>query len=221
MPRAESLEALTRMLLERCREMADRVHYRKEGTIGGLFGQEKAVMLSLPGVPFDPVRWEMQHTDDTGIAAVDGVRYLAGARYHNVGVHVGLRAFDVEIRSVDGTTIVRLGRVHGGSAATVSDPASIPPVVARKPRSRREGPLRADFPEAVCDALDVMDARERGPPLRDIAASSRAHGFAATIQACRTIIESGREPASTAIDRTAGRIDRGDDEPHDPDPDPL
>ncbi|KFI79266.1 hypothetical protein [Bifidobacterium mongoliense] len=217
MPRAESLDALTRMLLGRCQGLASRGHYRKEGTIGGLFEQEKAAMLALPGVSFDPVRWEIRHADTTGIVTVDGVRYLAGARYHNMGVHVGLRAFDVEIRSVDGTTIVRLGRVHGRSAATVSDPASILPVVARKPRSWRESPLRADFPEAVRDALDVMDDRERGLLLRDITASSQANGFMATIRACRTIIESGREPASTAIDQTAGRIAQGDDEPHGPD----
>ena len=213
MLRAESLEALTRMLLERCREMADRTHYRKDAAIGDLFEQGKAVMLSSPGVSFDPVRWEMRHTDDTGIAAVDGVRYPAGARYHNMGVHVGLRAFDVEIRSVDGTTIVRLGRGHGRSAATVSDPASILPVVARKPRSWRESPLRADFPEAVRDALDVMDDRERGRLLRDITASSQAHGFMATIRACRVIVESGRELSFTSIDQTARRAARAAGEP--------
>ncbi|MEE8738942.1 MAG: hypothetical protein SOI66_08555 [Bifidobacterium sp.] len=185
--------------------------------MGDLFEQGKAAMPSLPGASFDPARREIGHTDDTGIAAVDGVRRLAGARHRNMGVHVGLRAFDVEIRSVDGTAIAGLGRVHGGGAATVGGPASILPVVARKPRSWRESPLRADFPEAVRDALDVMDDRERGLLLRNIAASGGANGFAAAIQACRTIIESGRELASTAIDQTARRIAQGDDEPHGPD----
>ncbi len=36
--------------------------------------------VALPGVVFDPVRWEMRHTDDTGIVTVDGVRYPVGAR---------------------------------------------------------------------------------------------------------------------------------------------
>ena len=149
MPRAESLDALTRMLLGRCQGLASRGHYRKEGTIGGLFEQEKAAMLALPGVSFDPVRWEIRHADTTGIVTVDGARYLAGAKYHNVAVHVGLRAFNVEIRSTDGGSIVTLPRVYGSSTMTVADPVSILPVVARKPRSWGESPLRGDFPEPV------------------------------------------------------------------------
>lgn len=69
---------------------------------------------------------------------MDGVRCLAGAACHNVDVHVGLRAFDVEIRSMDGTTIAGLGRFHGGSAATVGGPALIlkAPQLAGKPVAR-------------------------------------------------------------------------------------
>jgi hypothetical protein len=37
-----------------------------------------------------------------------------------MGVHVGLRAFDVEIRSTDGRSIVTLPRVYGSSAMTVA-----------------------------------------------------------------------------------------------------
>jgi transposase len=94
MPKAESLEALTRMLLERCGMLARQRHYRKDDTIGALFEQDKAQMLALPGVSFDPVRWEMRHADNLGIVTVDGARYLAGAKYHNLPVHAGLRAFD-------------------------------------------------------------------------------------------------------------------------------
>ena len=217
MPKAESLQALTRMLLERCGELAHQPHYRKEGTIEGLFEQDRAEMLALPGVSFDPVRWEIRHADNLGIVTVDGARYLAGAKYHNMSLHVGLRAFDVEIRSTEGTGIVRLERVYGRNAVTAADPASILPVMARKPRSWGESPLRGDFPEPVRRALDVMEDPDRGRLLRDLAASSQANGFAATVQACRVILESGRELSFTAIDQTARRIGQGDDEPHGPD----
>jgi hypothetical protein len=174
-------------------------------------------MLALPGVSFDPVRWEIRHADNLGIVTVDGARYLAGAKYHNLPVHVGLRAFDVEIRSTDGAGIVRLERAYGGNAVTAADPASILPIVARKPRSWGESPLRADFPEPVRRALDAMEDPDRGRLLRDLAASSEANGFAATVQACRVIVESGRELAFTAIDQTARRIGQGGDEAHGPD----
>lgn len=81
--------------------------------------------------------------------------------------------------------------------------------------------MRADFPEPVRDALDVMEDREHGRLLRDITASSQAHGFMATIRACRVIVESGREPSFTSIDQTAGRAAQGDDEPHGPGSVPL
>jgi transposase len=217
MPRAESLEALTRMLLERCASLAQQRHHRKDGTVCALFEQDKARMLALPGVSFDPVRWETRHADSLGIVTVDGARYLAGAKYHNPPVHVGLRAFDVEIRSTDGTRIVQLERAYGRNAVTVADPVSILPIVARKPRSWGESQLRGDFPEPVRRALDVMDERERGRLLKDLTTSSHAHGFAATVQACRTILESGRELTFTSIDQTARRIGQGDDEPHGPD----
>jgi transposase len=217
MPRAESLEALTRMLLERCGMLARQRHYRKDDTISGLFEQDVAEMLALPGVSFDPVRWEIRHADNLGIVTVDGARYLAGAKYHNLPVHVGLRAFDVEIRSADGARIVRLDRAYGRSAVTAADPVSILPVLARKPRSRGESPLRGDFPEPVRRALDAMEDRERGRLLKGITTSSQDHGFAATVQACRAVLESGRELSFTGIDQTARRIGQGDDEPHGPD----
>jgi hypothetical protein len=216
-PKAESLETLTRMLLARCGELAHQSHYRKEGTIEGLFEQDKARMLALPGVSFDPVRWETRHADNLGIVTVDGARYLAGAKYHNLPVHVGLRAFDVEIRATDGTRIVQLDRAYGRNAVTAADPASILPVLARKPRSWGESPLRGDFPETVREALDVMNDLDRGRLLKELTTSSQAHGFAATVQACRVILESGRELAFTAIDQTARRVGQSDDEPHGPD----
>ena len=216
-PKAESLETLTRMLLARCGELAHQSHYRKEGTIEGLFEQDKARMLALPGVSFDPVRWETRHADNLGIVTVDGARYLAVAKYHNLPVHVGLRAFDVEIRATDGTRIVQLDRAYGRNAVTAADPASILPVLARKPRSWGESPLRGDFPETVREALDVMNDLDRGRLLKELTTSSQAHGFAATVQACRVILESGRELAFTAIDQTARRVGQSDDEPHGPD----
>ena len=217
LPSAESLDALTRMLIERCADLAEHEHYRKHEAVSALFDEDKAQMLALPGVVFDPVRWELRHADNLGVVTVDGARYLAGAKYHNLPVHVGLRAFNVEIRSIEGRSIVRLPRVYGASGRTVADPVSILPIVARKPRSWGESPLRGDFPALVRERLDLMDDRDRGRLLNDLATSSQVNGFAATVQACRMIMESGRELSLTGIDQTARRVSQGEDEPHGPD----
>jgi hypothetical protein len=100
---------------------------------------------------------------------------------------------------------------------TAADSVSILPVVARKPRSWGESPLCGDFPGPVREALDAMNDLNRGRLLKNLAASSESHGFAATVQACRVIIESGRELSSTSINQTARRIGQGDGGPHGPD----
>ena len=99
----------------------------------------------------------------------------------------------------------------------MADPVSILPIVARKPRSWGESPLRGDFPALVRERLDLMDDRDRGRLLNDLATSSQVNGFAATVQACRMIMESGRELSLTGIDQTARRVSQGEDEPHGPD----
>jgi hypothetical protein len=81
---------------------------------------------------------------------------------------------------------------------TADNPTSILPIVAGKPGSRGESPLR--------QALDVMEDRERGQLLKDLDRSIRTSGFAATVQDCRLIVESGRELTLTGIDQTARRI---------------
>ena len=217
LPSAESLDALTRMLIERCEQIGRREHYRKHEAMSLLFNEDKAHMLALPGIGFDAVRWQTRHSDNLGVIHVDQVRYLVGAKYHNMSVHVGLRAQDVEIRSTEGTSIVRLPRVYGASERTVADPVSILPVLVRKPRSWGESTLRSDFPDSVRTCLDTLPERERSRLLAAITRSARANGFAATIQACGLIIDQGRDLEFTGIDQTAKRIGQGGQEPHGPD----
>jgi hypothetical protein len=76
MPKAESLQALTRALLESCAGLAQQPHFRKDDTIDVLFEQDKAQMLALPGVVFDPVRWEIRHADTLGVVTADGLDTL-------------------------------------------------------------------------------------------------------------------------------------------------
>jgi hypothetical protein len=52
--------------------------YCRDDTIPGLFERDVADMLTLPGVSFDPVRWEIGHADNPGIVMVDGARHLTG-----------------------------------------------------------------------------------------------------------------------------------------------
>lgn len=76
-------------------------------------------MAPLPRTRFDAVEWESRKADKEGVVAVDGHRYLAGPSWRGWRLEVGLRAFDVEIRTGGGqegrgpAPRVRRGVRHG------------------------------------------------------------------------------------------------------------
>ena len=69
----------------------------------------------------------------------------------------GVRALRVELRSMDGEPIVTLERRWGRSPDTAMDPLSLLAIIARKPRSWGESPIRSDFPEETRVLLDRME----------------------------------------------------------------
>ena len=70
-------------------------------------------MQRLPSHPFDACRWEIRKADKQGVVEIDSHRYLAGPSWRGWTLDVGLRAFDVEIRTQDGRSVARLPRVYG------------------------------------------------------------------------------------------------------------
>ena len=115
----------------------------------------------MPGTRFDACRWEVRKADGEGCAGVDSHRYLAGPSWRGWTLDVGLRAFDVEIRTRDGRRVGKLPRAYGGDTGTVRDPAVLLPALARKPRAWGESPIRADFPDRLRLSIDAMESRER------------------------------------------------------------
>jgi hypothetical protein len=78
-PEAATLAGLNEVLLARCDALASTTHYRKGLPLGELFIQDVAASLELPGVGFDPVRYESRKADKTGNLLIDGNTYAAGA----------------------------------------------------------------------------------------------------------------------------------------------
>ena len=86
-------------------------------------------MAPLPRTRFDAVEWESRKADKEGVVAVDGHRYLAGPSWRGWRLEVGLRAFDVEIRTGDGRKVAGLPRAYGEASGTVRDPAAVLPAL--------------------------------------------------------------------------------------------
>ncbi|BBY99883.1 hypothetical protein MFAL_33500 [Mycolicibacterium fallax] len=84
------MSGLNAMLLARCEELAATGHYRKQTPISELFDADRAALLALPGVGFDPVRYVARRTDKTGSLLVEGRSYCAGPAMAAQTVTVGV-----------------------------------------------------------------------------------------------------------------------------------
>ena len=209
-PSAEGGDRLTDAWLERCDEIARGVHYREEVPVRDLFETDLDHMLPLPPSMFDACDWRGVKADRTGTVTIDSNRYLAGPKWHSMRLMAGVRALRVELRSMDGEPIVTLERRWGRSPDTAMDPLSLLAIIARKPRSWGESPIRSDFPEETRVLLDRMEPRERGLLVDDIRHAAVVSGFRAAVMAVVEIVAAGRRPDRAAIDQTARRIAQGD-----------
>ncbi len=128
---------------------------------------------------------EVRKADKDGRVQIDGNYYLAGPSWRGWTLDVGLRAFDVTIRTQDGRTCARLPRVYGDSPATVRNPATLLPALSRKTHAWTDSTIRDDFPDKLRIAIDRMDAKTRRTTFRVIAKASAASGFEAAVRAAR------------------------------------
>ena len=210
LPDVESYAQLTRFMLSRCDEIARQPHYRLKTPVGDLFADERACMQRLPSHPFDACRWQIRKADKEGVVEVDSHRYLAGPSWHGWTLDVGLRAFDVEIRTQDGRTVARLPRVYGNDSGTVRDPACLLPAVARKTRAWGESPIRGDFPDKLRLAIDAQDSTQRRRTFRLIAKASDASGFEAAVTAAEHLVERGHGIDEASLMTMSRRIAAGE-----------
>ena len=206
---AESYGQLTRFLLERCDALARTTHYRKDASIAGLFEQERRGMQPLPRIGFDAVDWQERKADRDGRVQVGGNYYLAGPSWRGWILDVGLRAFDVEIRTRDGRRVATLPRAYGASPTTLRDPAVLLPALGRKTNGWPDSTIRGDFPAGLRSAIDHMDAKGRRTVFRLIGKASDGSGFQAAVRAGEHLLEQGHPLDEASITIMARRIAAG------------
>ena len=94
-PSVWSLENFNAGLPDRCLELATKPHYRKDTEERGLFSEDRAALLPLPGKRFDVVTWRHMKADRYGVVTLEGRhRYSADRANAGRGVIVGLRALE-------------------------------------------------------------------------------------------------------------------------------
>lgn len=150
-PEAASLTELNQRLLAGCVRIAGSKHWRKEALICDLFKDDVTAGLALPGVGFDPVRYETRRADTTGAITIDGNRYLAGPRYRHMHLTVGIRHDVLEIldETSDRSRDLRTGLwPYPGYAVSCRDAVAYP---GPQTRSVAAIPSPETRPETCCE----------------------------------------------------------------------
>ncbi|MDH6237012.1 transposase [Cryobacterium sp. CG_9.6] len=205
-PEAATLQGLNNILLTRCMALAEATHYRKGLPVSELFAQDVAASLALPGVGFDPVRYESRTADKKGNMLIDGNTYAAGSSFHSRTLTVGLRHDVVEILDEYSAPVRSFPRAFGVQAETIFEPAALLPLLATKPGAWSHSQLRPLVPGPVRDWLDNATATNRRRLLSAVDAASGSAGFDAAITAADLLIQRGDTPEIAALGMLARRL---------------
>ena len=208
-PEASSLEALNKVLLAQCVQLGTATHWRKGLPINELFAQDIAASLELPGIGFDPVRYESRKADKSGNILVDGNTYAAGPSFHGRNLTVGLRHDVIEILDEHAAPILVFPRAFGRQCETVFEPTSLLPLLVAKPGAWGHSPLRSLVTDPVRDWLDTATASERRRLLNAVSAAAGSAGFDAAVQAADTLIVRGDAPDIATVGMLARRLANG------------
>lgn len=205
-PETASLGALNQMLLDRCDALAQREHWRKGAPIGELFADDLAAGLELPGIGFDPVRYESRRADKTGKVIVEGVAYLAGPAFHDRQLTVGIRHDRVEILDEHAHPVVVFDRVFGHTDQTVFAASQLLHALAVKPGAWSHSPVRELVADPVRDWLDRAGLADRARLLARLDHAATATSFDTAIDAATALLGHGADPAGDGLGMLARRI---------------
>ena len=219
LPEVASLAELNAQLMAGCVAMGTSTHWRKGVPINELFAADIAAGVALPGIEFDPVRYETRRADNTGALVIEGATYLAGPRFHHMHLTVGIRHDVIEILDEHGEPIVVFDRIYGPHRDTGIQVMSLLPALARKPGAWAHSPVRAQLPDPLRDWLDndTTTTAARRQALTDLHLTATNTSYEATIDAAVRLLENGTDPTGASLDMLAHRIWAGNE----PDPAPV
>ena len=204
-PHVETYQGLSEYLLDACDELLPNDHYRKDGTIGALFDTDLEVMRDLPGIGFDACTWLLRRVDKVGNIDVTGVKYFVGTEYAGQRVHVGMRAFTMQARTLTGETITTHTRVYGGQSVTVSQPEQLLAGLIRKPGAFLNSPLGQSLPDPLLGLVTEADPGERRRLLGVLRQATGIAGFDAAVTVMNEIVQAGRAVEASEVEMVATR----------------
>ncbi|KFJ06302.1 IS21 family transposase [Bifidobacterium thermophilum] len=211
-PSVWSLENFNAGLPDRCLELAAKPHYRKDTEERGLFSEDRAALLPLPGEAFSTsAAWRHMKADRYGVAALEG-RHRCSADRADAGreVIVGLRALEARGSSTRRARhLATHPRAYGQASTNSEDPSMQLALLCNKPASWPNSRVRDALPDPLREWLDRQDRQTRNEALQPLKRVDRESGWANAVEAMLSILEStgGADRAGAAL--LAARLAEG------------
>lgn len=209
-PSVWSLENFSAGLPDRCLELATKPHCRKDTEERGLFSEDRAALLPLPGKRFDVVTWRHMKADRYGVVTLEGRhRYSADRANAGRGVIVGLRALEVEVLDSSGKHLATHPRAYGQASTNSEDPSMQLALLCNKPASWPNSRVRDALPDPLREWLDRQDGQTRNEALQTLKRVDRESGWANAVEAMLSILESTGGADRAGVTLLAARLAEG------------
>jgi len=209
LPVADSLAELNERLLNQCDKLGQTPHYRQGRSINDLFKEDLQACLELPGIGFDPVRYESRKADRTGNIQIDANTYAAGPAFYGRTLTVAIRHDVIEILDEHAHPIRVFPRAFGTHPDTIFDPASLVPHLIAKPGAWTQSQLRPLVSDPVRDWLDQASAIDRRRLFTAVDNATEPTNFTTAIQAADILISAGDDPDTGMLSMLARRLAQG------------
>ena len=183
-PSFDDIIEYNRRLLDRHKEKAEEIHYKRLQPIKELFKADKKALLHLPTHPFDACRYEYLKTDGYGKVRIDARHfYSSSPEYAKKEVLVAIRAHTIAILDADHKVIVSHPRQYGSRRSDSLDYRTSLAVLMRNPGAWKNSGVRELVPEPVKDVMDRQPREELTATLRTLNRLSVTYSFETALRA--------------------------------------
>jgi transposase len=183
-PTFDDIRAFNRELLDRHREKAEELHYKKLIPIKQLFEADKKLLLPLPSAPFDVCRYEYLKTDGYGKIHLDGRHYYSTRpEYARQEVLVAVRAHTIDILDDQKRIVVSHPRQFGTKRSDTVDYRTSLAMLTRNAGAWRNSGIRELVPAQLKQMMDNQPRDQLKATLRTMQQLATTYSFETAIRA--------------------------------------
>jgi transposase len=210
-PRLENIEHFNKTLLDKSYSRSiDKVHYKKGESEAALFEEDKMVLLPLPDIPFEVVRYETHKCDKYGKVCLNGCHYYSvSPKLALTNIIVGLKATKVEFFTEEGEFVCEHVREYGNTPSDSTEPANQLNALCMKPGGWRNSQVRVSFSEDLRKYVDSMNKSEIRDTVKILRDQTSEVGYKCALQAIEEAYTLTGKVEQSCVEICATRIKEG------------